>query len=67
MRKGGATEALIELAESYKGKSAKDEKEAEEWRGWAVERRLDFETHAPGVAEADATADGFPATRGRVA
>ncbi|HBM72198.1 MAG TPA: methionine synthase, partial [Erythrobacter sp.] len=28
-------------AESYKGKSAADEKAAEEWRGWDVRRRLE--------------------------
>ncbi len=36
-----ATERLIALAESFKGKSASDEKAAEEWRGWAVEKRLE--------------------------
>ncbi len=36
-----ATERLIALAESYKGKSVADEKAAEEWRGWAVEKRLE--------------------------
>jgi 5-methyltetrahydrofolate--homocysteine methyltransferase len=36
-----ATERLITLAESFKGKDAKAEKEAEEWRGWPVERRLE--------------------------
>ncbi len=41
MRKPGATEALIELAESYRGKSVADEKAAEEWRGWDVRRRLE--------------------------
>ena len=41
MRRQDATERLIALAESYKGKSAADEKAAEEWRGWAVERRLE--------------------------
>ena len=41
MRKEGATEALIELAESYRGKSVADEKAAEEWRGWDVKRRLE--------------------------
>ena len=34
MRRPDATERLIDLAESYKGKSAADEKAAEEWRGW---------------------------------
>ncbi|MGX7927719.1 methionine synthase [Tsuneonella sp. HG094] len=41
MRRPDATERLIELAESFKGKSAADEKAAEEWRGWPVERRLE--------------------------
>ena len=36
-----ATERLIALAESFKGKSASDEKAAEEWRGWPVARRLE--------------------------
>jgi 5-methyltetrahydrofolate--homocysteine methyltransferase len=36
-----ATERLIALAESYKGKNVADEKAAEEWRGWAVEKRLE--------------------------
>ncbi|UIP06736.1 methionine synthase [Erythrobacter sp. SDW2] len=41
MRRPDATERLIALAESYKGKDARAEKEAEEWRGWPVERRLE--------------------------
>ncbi len=41
MRRSDATERLIALAESYKGKSAAEEKAAEEWRGWPVERRLE--------------------------
>ncbi len=36
-----ATERLIMLAESFKGKNVADEKAAEEWRGWAVEKRLE--------------------------
>jgi len=36
-----ATERLITLAESFKGKDAKAEKEAEEWRSWPVEKRLE--------------------------
>jgi 5-methyltetrahydrofolate--homocysteine methyltransferase len=40
-RRKDATERLIELAESYRGKSAEDEKKAEEWRGWPVKRRLE--------------------------
>ncbi|MXO62585.1 methionine synthase [Qipengyuania oceanensis] len=41
MRRPDATERLIDLAESYKGVDPKAEKEAEEWRGWPVERRLE--------------------------
>jgi 5-methyltetrahydrofolate--homocysteine methyltransferase len=41
MRRDDATERLIDLAESYKGKDAKAEKAAQEWRGWPVERRLE--------------------------
>lgn len=41
MRRPDATERLITLAESYKGKDAKAEKEAAEWRGWPVEKRLE--------------------------
>jgi 5-methyltetrahydrofolate--homocysteine methyltransferase len=40
-RRSDATERLIDLAESYKGISVADEKAAEEWRGWPVERRLE--------------------------
>jgi len=36
-----ATERLIALAESYKGKSKEDDKQAAEWRGWDVSRRLE--------------------------
>ena len=36
-----ATERLITLAESFKGKSVADEKAAEEWRGWPVTKRLE--------------------------
>jgi len=36
-----ATERLITLAESFKGKSKEDDKQAAEWRGWAVEKRLE--------------------------
>ncbi|NTZ42660.1 methionine synthase [Altererythrobacter sp. SALINAS58] len=36
-----ATERLIALAESYRGKTASEEKAAAEWRGWAVEKRLE--------------------------
>lgn len=40
-RRPDATERLIDLAESYKGKSAAEEKAAEEWRGWDVTKRLE--------------------------
>jgi len=36
-----ATERLIELAESYKGRDKAEEKAAEEWRGWEVAKRLE--------------------------
>ncbi|MBU7589332.1 MAG: methionine synthase [Sphingopyxis terrae] len=35
------TERLIALAERYKGINAAQEKAAEEWRGWPVEKRLE--------------------------
>ena len=41
MRRDDATERLIDLAESFKGKSVADEKAAEEWRGWEVRKRLE--------------------------
>ena len=41
MRRDDATERLIALAESYKGKSKEDEKQAAEWRGWEVRKRLE--------------------------
>jgi 5-methyltetrahydrofolate--homocysteine methyltransferase len=41
MRRPDATERLIELAESFKGKTQAEEKAAEEWRGWDVVRRLE--------------------------
>jgi 5-methyltetrahydrofolate--homocysteine methyltransferase len=34
------TERLVTLAEKYRGTDAAVEKAAEEWRGWAVEKRL---------------------------
>ncbi|MXP45797.1 methionine synthase [Altererythrobacter luteolus] len=36
-----ATERLINLAESYKGKTREDEKATAEWRGWPVAKRLE--------------------------
>jgi len=41
MRREDATERLIELAESYKGHNPQAEKEAAEWRGWDVPKRLE--------------------------
>ena len=41
MRRPDATQRLIDLAESYKGHDPRAEKEAAEWRGWPVERRLE--------------------------
>src|SRR3546814_5729496 len=35
------TERLIALAERYKGKDAAQEKAAEAWRGWPVQKRLE--------------------------
>ena len=40
MRRPGATERLIALAEQHRG-GAKEETEAAEWRGWPVTRRLE--------------------------
>ncbi|WP_296678478.1 methionine synthase [Novosphingobium sp.] len=40
-RDAGATDRLIVLAESFRGTDAKAEKEAEEWRGWDVVRRIE--------------------------
>ena len=36
-----ATERLINLAESFKGKSKEEDKQAAEWRGWDVIKRLE--------------------------
>jgi 5-methyltetrahydrofolate--homocysteine methyltransferase len=36
-----ATERLIEIAESYKGKDDRAEKEAEEWRSWPASKRIE--------------------------
>jgi 5-methyltetrahydrofolate--homocysteine methyltransferase len=41
MRRSDATERLIELAESFKGKDAAAEKAAEEWRGWEPVKRIE--------------------------
>ena len=41
-RGGGATDRLIALAERFRGTDAVAEKAAEEWRGWAVSKRLEY-------------------------
>ena len=41
MRRPDATERLIALAESYKGNDPRAEKEAAEWRGWPVAKRIE--------------------------
>ncbi|MBK6802671.1 methionine synthase [Novosphingobium sp.] len=40
-RRPDATERLIAMAESFRGTDAKTAKEAEEWRGWEVVRRIE--------------------------
>ncbi|MDZ7588020.1 MAG: methionine synthase [Parasphingorhabdus sp.] len=40
-RRSDATERLVDLADKFRGTGDKDEKEAAEWRGWAVSRRLE--------------------------
>ncbi|PWG02591.1 methionine synthase [Sphingosinicella humi] len=40
-RRDDATERLVALAEKYRGTDAAQEKEAAEWRGWGVEKRLE--------------------------
>jgi len=40
-RDEGATERLIAIAETFKGKDAVAEKAAEEWRGWAPVKRIE--------------------------
>ena len=40
-RRDDATERLIALAERYRGGDALAEKQAEEWRGWPVAKRLE--------------------------
>ena len=41
-RRDDATDNLIALAEKYRGTDKKAEKEAEEWRGWEVVKRLEY-------------------------
>ncbi|WP_374284093.1 methionine synthase [Novosphingobium sp.] len=41
MRRADATERLIAMAESFKGTDAVAEKQAAEWRGWDVVRRIE--------------------------
>ena len=40
-RRPDATERLIALAESYRGRTAQEETQAAEWRGWPAARRLE--------------------------
>ncbi len=40
-RRPDATERLIALAESYRGRSKEEDKQAAEWRGWPVTKRLE--------------------------
>jgi 5-methyltetrahydrofolate--homocysteine methyltransferase len=40
-RRSDATERLIALAESFKGTTRSEDKAAQEWRGWPVEKRLE--------------------------
>ena len=40
-RRPDATERLIALAESYRGRTKEEDKQAAEWRGWPVTRRLE--------------------------
>ncbi|MDP8901103.1 MAG: methionine synthase, partial [Actinomycetota bacterium] len=49
-RRDDATERLLELAERYRGRDEGAEEEAQEWRSWPVEKRLE---HAlvKGIAE----------------
>ena len=39
-RNAGATEALLAIADDYKGDGSVREAETEEWRGWPVDKRL---------------------------
>jgi 5-methyltetrahydrofolate--homocysteine methyltransferase len=40
-RRSDATDRLVEAAEKYRGTSSEAEKQAEEWRGWDVTKRLE--------------------------
>ncbi|MEE2566076.1 methionine synthase [Hyphobacterium sp. Y6023] len=40
-RKPGASERLLEIAESYRDSGEREEKAAAEWRSWPVEKRLE--------------------------
>ena len=41
-RREDSTERLITLAESFRGKDERAEKQAAEWRGWPVVKRLEY-------------------------
>jgi 5-methyltetrahydrofolate--homocysteine methyltransferase len=63
-RRADATERLIAMAESFRGTDAKAEKEAEEWRGWDVARRLEHALvkgiDAYVVEDTEEARQGFP-------
>ncbi|MBX9643500.1 MAG: methionine synthase [Novosphingobium sp.] len=63
-RRPDATERLIAMAESFRGTDAKAEKEAEEWRGWDVARRLEHALvkgiDAYVVEDTEEARQGFP-------
>jgi 5-methyltetrahydrofolate--homocysteine methyltransferase len=40
-RRDDATERLLELAERYRDRGEEAEEEAQEWRSWPVEKRLE--------------------------
>jgi 5-methyltetrahydrofolate--homocysteine methyltransferase len=40
-RRPGANERLLDLAESYRGRSKEEDKSVAEWRGWPVTKRLE--------------------------
>jgi 5-methyltetrahydrofolate--homocysteine methyltransferase len=41
-RRDDATERLLELAERYRDRGEEAEEEAQEWRSWPVEKRLEY-------------------------
>ena len=49
-RRDDATERLLELAERYRDRGEEAEEEAQEWRSWPVEKRLEYAL-VKGIAE----------------